>query len=151
MIYLNQTSTKFQKAFHPSSNSPTKYPNPLPDIHPITLVHKNQRQHVYTAEVAGEREHLKTGIDTSRERKRERERWGRENLYRQVLLVRNAWSFCRAAQSKAAPGVLQFRPLSTPPGPPRKSLYLSRYFPNSDVPSGGFSSFVVTTTIPLLS
>ena len=74
MIYLNQASRKFQKAFHPSSNSPTKYPNPLPDIHPIILVHKNQRQHVYTAEVAGEREHLKTGIDTSRERKRERER-----------------------------------------------------------------------------
>lgn len=80
----------------------------------------------------------------------------------QVLLARNAWSFCRAAQSKAASPllpsrVLQFRPSPSPFPPPlpstlppllSKSLYLSRYFPNSDVPSGSFSSaFAVTTTI----
>lgn len=77
----------------------------------------------------------------------------------QVLLARNAWSFCRAAQSKAAPvECYNFAlPLSSPPpSPPHpipllsKSLYLSRYFPNSDVPSGPFSSaFAVTTTTPL--
>lgn len=65
---------------------------------------------------------------------------------------------CRSKQSSPR-RVLQFRP-SPPlpssypsPQPPllSKSLYLSRYFPNSDVPSGPFSSAfaVAKRTAPL--
>lgn len=61
----------------------------------------------------------------------------------------------KAKQPPLPSRVLQFRPSPPLPSPPptlppllSKSLYLSRYFPNSDVPSGPFSSaFAVTTTI----
>ena len=113
-----------------SRNTPT---NPSSDVHPVTLVPKNQRQHlvVYLLRKLQVSENIRkrvssafkqTGGDRERERERERER---TRLHRQVLLVRNAWSFCRAAQSKAAPGVLQFRPLSTPLCRPASKVPLS--------------------------